>query len=138
MRELLQHAHAHAYAIAAFDPVSLDFLQGIITAAERARAPVILNLAASRLDWVDFEWFMSAIEAAARRPSVPVAIHVGRDASLEAINETLGIPLIMHGGAGLTDDPLRHDFVCPLSPHALGHGDPSHSAGAATQPSRMR
>ena len=81
MRELLQHAHAHAYAIAALDPVSLDFLQGIVTAAERARAPVILNLAASRRDWLDFEWFMPAIEAAARRTSVPIAIHFGRDAT---------------------------------------------------------
>jgi fructose-bisphosphate aldolase class II len=45
MKDMLRHAHADQYAVGAFDFVSLDFLEGILAAAERCRAPVILSLA---------------------------------------------------------------------------------------------
>lgn len=39
MRDMLKHAYQHGYAVGAFDLVSLDFLEGIINAAERCDAP---------------------------------------------------------------------------------------------------
>jgi len=45
MKDMLHHAYNNGYAVGAFDLVSLDFLEGIISAAERCRAPVILSLA---------------------------------------------------------------------------------------------
>ncbi len=82
MKDMLQHAYRHGYAVGAFDLVSLDFLEGIMAAAERARAPVILSLAESHFEYFDFELAMPAVEAAARRASVPVAIHLDHGASL--------------------------------------------------------
>ena len=38
MKELLQHAYRNGYAVGAFDLVSLDFLEGIMAAAEQARS----------------------------------------------------------------------------------------------------
>ena len=55
MRDMLQHAYRHGYAVGAFDLVSLGFLQGIMMAAEQARAPVVLSLAESHFDYFDFE-----------------------------------------------------------------------------------
>ncbi|MEA2093598.1 MAG: Dabb family protein [Pseudomonadota bacterium] len=51
MKDMLQHAYRHGYAVGAFDLVSLDFLQGILDAAERCmclwgsagRAAEVLN-----------------------------------------------------------------------------------------------
>jgi fructose-bisphosphate aldolase class II len=83
MRDMLHHAHRHSYAVAAFDLVSLDFLEAIIKAAEACRAPVILSLAESHFEYFDFELAMAATEAAARRTWVPVAIHLDHGASLE-------------------------------------------------------
>jgi fructose-bisphosphate aldolase class II len=83
MRDMLHHAHRHSYAVAAFDLVSLDFLEAIIRAAEACRAPVILSLAESHFEYFDFELAMAATEAAARRTWVPVAIHLDHGASLE-------------------------------------------------------
>jgi fructose-bisphosphate aldolase class II len=82
MKDMLQHAYHHGYAIGAFDLVSLDFLQGIMTAAEEVRAPVILSLAESHFEYFDFELTMPAVETAAKRASVPVAIHLDHGASL--------------------------------------------------------
>ena len=84
MKDMLRHAYEHGYAVGAFDLVSLDFLGGIMAAAEQAHAPVILSLAESHFEYFDFELIMPAVEAAARRASVPVAIHLDHGANLES------------------------------------------------------
>ncbi len=84
MKDMLQHACRHGYAVGAFELISLDFLEGIMQAAERARAPVILSMAESRFKHFDFEVVMPAVEAAARRARVPVAIHFDHGVSLDS------------------------------------------------------
>jgi fructose-bisphosphate aldolase class II len=84
MRDMLNHAYHSGYAVAAFDLVSLDFLEAIVKAAEHCRAPVILSLAESHFDYFDFELAMAATEAAAKRTWVPVAIHLDHGESLES------------------------------------------------------
>ncbi|KXW59182.1 putative fructose-bisphosphate aldolase [Ferrovum myxofaciens] len=84
MKDMLAHAYGHGYAVGAFDVVSLDFVEGVMAAAERSRAPVILSLAESHFEHYDFELLMSAMEAAARRSPVPVVLHLDHGASLES------------------------------------------------------
>ena len=60
MKQMLEHAYSQGYAVGAFDLVNLDFLQGILEAAERCRAPVILSLAESHFEYFDFEYLMPA------------------------------------------------------------------------------
>jgi fructose-bisphosphate aldolase class II len=84
MNDMLRHAYDHSYAVGAFNLVSLDFLQGVMAAAEQTRAPVILSLAEPHFEHFDFDLLMPAVEAAARRSSVPVAIHLDHGADLES------------------------------------------------------
>ncbi|HFD79991.1 MAG TPA: ketose-bisphosphate aldolase [Gammaproteobacteria bacterium] len=105
MKDMLQHAYDHGYAVGAFDLVSLDFLEGILAAAERARAPVILSLAESHFDYFDFDVIMPAVEAAAKRASVPVAIHLDHGASCDSAVH--GIRL---GCNGVMVDASHEDF----------------------------
>jgi fructose-bisphosphate aldolase class II len=84
MKEMLQHAHINGYATGAFDLVNLDFLKGILDAAERSGAPVILSLSDSQVESLDFELLMPAVEMAARKASVPVAIHLDHGRSLQS------------------------------------------------------
>ncbi len=90
IKEMLQHAYQNGYAVGAFDLVSLEFLEGIIEAAERCRSPVIVSLAESHFEHYDFELLTTAAEAAAQRSSVPVAIFLdhgaGLDSAVRAIN----------------------------------------------------
>ncbi len=95
MRDMLYHAYQNGYAVGAFDLVSLEFLEGIMDAAERCHAPVILSLAESHFDYFDLELLMPAVETAALRASVPVAIHLDHGESFEsAVN---GIKLGCNG-----------------------------------------
>lgn len=91
MGDMLRHAYTHRYAVGAFDLVSLDFLQGIIEGAEACDAPVILSLAESHFAYFDLELLMPAVEAAARRSRVPVAIHLDHGASMESARRAIAL-----------------------------------------------
>lgn len=90
MKDMLNDAYHNGYAIGAFDLVNMEFLYGIMEAAERTQSPVILSLAESHFEYFDFELIMPAVEAAARTATVPVAIHLdhgaSNDSAIQAIN----------------------------------------------------
>jgi len=106
MKQMLNHAYDHGYAVAAFDVVSLDFISGIIEAAEHTRSPLIISLAESHFDYFDFELLMSAVETAARRTAVPVAIHLDHGMSLAS-----AIRSINHGCNGVMVDASHHSLA---------------------------
>lgn len=83
MRDMLRHALDNGYAIGAFRVHNLEFLEGILEAAENGRAPVILSLSAAPADHIDLEVMTAAAETAARRASIPIALHLEGCASLE-------------------------------------------------------
>ncbi|OCB02432.1 fructose-bisphosphate aldolase [Acidithiobacillus ferrivorans] len=123
MKDLLNHAYAHGYAVGAFDVVSLEFVEGVMAAAERSRAPVILSLAESHLEHYDFELLMSGVEAAARRSAVPVALHFDRGANLEAAVRAirLGCNGVMVDASQSTfSDNLTHTKTVVEMAHACG------------------
>ncbi|HFC54450.1 MAG TPA: ketose-bisphosphate aldolase [Gammaproteobacteria bacterium] len=90
IKDMLQHAYQNGYAVGAFDLVSLEFLEGIMEAAERCRSPVILSLAESHFEHYNFELLATAAETAAQQSTVPVAIFLdhgtGLDSAIRAIN----------------------------------------------------
>ena len=84
MGDMLRHAYDNHYAVGAFDVVSLDFISGVVAAAEAKQAPVIISLAESHFEYFDFELLMTAVVRAAERTTVPVAIHLDHGESLQS------------------------------------------------------
>lgn len=103
MKDMLTHAYDNGYAVGAFDAVSLEFVTGIMAAAEKTRAPVILSVAESHFDYFDFELLMAAMEAAAKRATVPVAIHMDHAMSLETAEDSIRL-----GCNGVMVDASHH------------------------------
>jgi fructose-bisphosphate aldolase class II len=91
MRDMLQHAYQNKYAVGGFDLVSLDFLEAIMAAGEAQRSPLILSLAESHFEYYDFELAMAAAEQAAKRASIPVAIHLDHGASYESAVKAINL-----------------------------------------------
>ena len=91
MRDMLYHAYENNYAVGAFDLVSLDFLEAVIDAAERCRSAVILSLAEPHFAYYDFELLLPAVEAAAKRATVPVAIQLDHGTSLESVVKAINL-----------------------------------------------
>lgn len=113
MKDMLHHAYTNGYAVGAIDVVSIDLLHGVMEAAEKCRAPLIIGLAEPHLDHYDLALLAPAAEAAARRSSVPVALHFDHGSGVEAIS--LGM---RHGCNGVMVDashlPL-HDNIAQTS-----------------------
>ena len=101
MKDLLNHAYANHYAVGAFEIVSLDFLRAVIAAAEQARSPVILNIVEPHFDLFDVELLMPAVVQAAKRASVPVAVHMDHCTRYDAVQSAirLGCNSVMYDGA---------------------------------------
>jgi fructose-bisphosphate aldolase class II len=91
MKDMLRHAYENAYAVGSFNILSLDFLEGVLQAAERARAPVIIGLSEPHFSRYDIHLLMPAVEAAARRAEVPVAIHFDHGSSLPGAREAIAL-----------------------------------------------
>ncbi len=127
MKDMLQHAYDHGYAVGAFDLVSLDFLEAILSAAEQARAPVILSLAESHFGYFDIELMMPAVEKAAERASVPVAIHLDHGADLDSA--VRGIKL---GCNGVMIDASHQEFSENIR-ITRAVADTAHACGIAVE-----
>jgi len=91
MRDMLEHAYQNGYAVGGFDLVSLDFLEAIMAAGEAQRSPLILSLAESHFEYYDFELAMAAAGQAAKRSSIPVAIHLDHGASFESAVKAINL-----------------------------------------------
>lgn len=106
MRDMLEHAYHNGYAVGGFDLVSLDFLEAIMAAGEAQRSPLILSLAESHFEYYDFELAMAAAEQAAKRSSIPVAIHLDHGASFESAVKAINL-----GCNGVMVDASQQDFA---------------------------
>jgi len=121
MKDMLSHAYKHQYAIAAFDVVSLDFIEGIMAAAEAKQAPIIISLAESHFEYFDFELLMAAVEKAAVRTDIPVAIHLDHGESYKSAVRgiNLGCTGVMVDASNL---PLQQNIEQTKAVVAMAHG----------------
>lgn len=91
LTDIVNHAHRHNYAVGAFGVGNQDFLEGVMLAAEDSRAPVILNLIDSHFSAHDFDLFVPAVVAVARRAAVPVAINFDHGTSLKSAERAISV-----------------------------------------------
>ena len=105
MKDLLNHAYNNRYAVGAFEIVSLDFLRAVIEAAETSRSPVILNIVEAHFDLFDIEHLMAAVVYAAKRASVPVAIHMDHCSNLDSVQQAIAL-----GSNSVMFDASQKDF----------------------------
>ncbi|MFA9460726.1 class II fructose-bisphosphate aldolase [Thiohalorhabdus sp. Cl-TMA] len=82
MNDMLAHAYRHGYAVGAFAIRDLESLTGVIAAAEASRAPVLLVPEVA--DGMQLEVLLPAVESAASRAEVPVAIQAAVSSDPEA------------------------------------------------------
>lgn len=113
---ILQDAQRNRYAVGSFNVVNLEFLQAILTAAERKRSPIILSIAEVHFKYlenglstatqairyaVDLETIVPLIRQAAMQATVPVAIHLDHGLKYETVVRALrcGFTSVMFDGS---------------------------------------
>jgi ketose-bisphosphate aldolase len=96
-------AHRQGRAVAAITTYTLESTRAIVSAAERAGAPVILQAGSSSFGSVGPAGLASACLAEAVRASVPVGVHLDHSTEREEISAciALGYTSVMVDGSGL-------------------------------------
>jgi fructose-bisphosphate aldolase class II len=103
LTDMLAHAHRHGYALGAFTVRDLASLSGVLAAAENSRAPVVVSPEAT--DAVSLEVLLPAVEAAANRARVPVAIQLAVAPDPDAVATAIRL-----GGNGLRINAAGDSF----------------------------
>lgn len=135
MGDMLKHAYRHQYALGAFGVDDGLLLEGVIRAAEAARSPVILNLVDSHFEGDELEAFIPVVLDAARRASVPVAVHVDHLTDMVRAQRVISLGcdgiMIDHSSLNLSDN-IRNTAECVKLAHQCGvtvEGELGHVPG---------
>ncbi|MBE6611412.1 MAG: class II fructose-bisphosphate aldolase [Ruminococcaceae bacterium] len=132
MNEILPKAQAEHYAVGLFNVLDTSMLQAAIEAAEEARSPIIIGTAEVLCTPAEMELLAPAMVNAAKRASVPVAVHYDHGLTYQRCVDALrlGFSSIMFDGSA--GDPaenlaatremvkIAHSFGCSVEGE-IGH-----------------
>ena len=127
MTELFAPHDNTTFAVGAFNVSNLEMAWGAIQAAEELNTPLILQIAEGRLRYSPLDLLGSVMIAAAKKCTVPAAVHLDHGATLETIKLalSLGFTSVMFDGSKypLEENIRRTREVVELA----------HSQGAAVE-----
>lgn len=89
LKELTLGAKAENKAVGAFSVGNMEMVLGAVRAAEELNSPIILQIAQVRLKTSPMEYMAALMLAAAKKSSVPVAVHFDHGLSEDAVYKAL-------------------------------------------------
>lgn len=104
MRELLADAEKNNYAVGGFNCPTLENVYGVIQAAEKEQAPVILSFPQVHEKTVPLKVIGPILLQAARDAKVPVCVHLDHGSTVAYVEEALrlGFNSVMYDGSKLS------------------------------------
>lgn len=95
LKQVLEKADGHGYAVGAFSARYTPFVSPILHAAEAMRSPVIVQIAQIEMQWYDLqlaEWAKQFwIQLEEVKPTVPVCLHLDHTQPFELIQEAIAL-----------------------------------------------
>ena len=137
MKEMLAAAQKGHYAVGLFNTTDTDMLEAAIRAAETCRSPIIIGTAEVLLPYGELKLIAPSILAAARRASVPVAVHYDHGLTFDRCMEALQLgfsSVMFDGSAGDYESNLQATREVVRIAHAFGatvEGEIGHVGNAA-------
>ena len=86
---LLRKAAEKHIAVGAFNVANMEMVMGIIAAAEAEKTPIILQIAEVRLPYSPLHLMGPLMFEAARKSTVPIAVHLDHGRSMPVIKQAL-------------------------------------------------
>ena len=104
VNELLQHAAKNHYGVAAVNVINVETVKYIIEAAERERAPIIVQFYPGFDSYMNMEYIAHAAVDMAGKASVPVAVHLDHSNAYDIAARGIksGFPSVMVDGSALS------------------------------------
>ena len=82
-KEMFEKSMNEKFAIGAFNINNMEFIQGIVDAANEAKSPVILQVSSSAIKYARIPYLMKMVEAAVQTTDIPIALHLDHGPDFE-------------------------------------------------------
>ncbi|EMG35661.1 class II fructose-1,6-bisphosphate aldolase [Desulfocurvibacter africanus] len=101
--EMFKKAYSGGYAVGAFNVNNMEIIQGIMSAGEEERAPLILQVSAGARKYAGQDYIIKLMEAAVARTDLPVALHLDHGQDYTICKEVIeaGFTSVMIDGSHL-------------------------------------
>ncbi|MBR4993897.1 MAG: class II fructose-1,6-bisphosphate aldolase [Lachnospiraceae bacterium] len=101
--QMLLKADKEGYAVGAFNVENMEMVMAVIKACEELNAPAILQTTPSTVKYAGLDMYYANVAAAAKKASVPIALHLDHGNSFELAMQALhaGYTSIMIDGSKL-------------------------------------
>jgi fructose-bisphosphate aldolase class II len=123
LKDVLGKAMSADYGVPSFNVHNLEFVRGVMRAAEELRAPVILAIAPVSIEHAGLEALAALARVHAQRAPVPVVVHLdhGRDIDVVRRSIELGLSSVMYDGSDLPfDENIRRTRAVVEVAHRTG------------------
>ncbi|MCR5580200.1 MAG: class II fructose-1,6-bisphosphate aldolase [Pseudobutyrivibrio sp.] len=99
--EMLKKADENGYAVGAFNVENMEMVMAVIKACEELNSPAILQTTPSTVKYAGLDMYYANVSAAAKRASVPIALHLDHGNSFDLAMQALraGYTSIMIDGS---------------------------------------
>lgn len=100
---IFKKAYEGKYAIGAFNVNNMEIIQGIVSAAQAERSPVILQVSAGARKYADPIYLKKLVEAAVEETDLPIVLHLDHGENFEICKECIddGFTSVMIDGSHL-------------------------------------
>jgi len=101
LNEVFKKALNHDYAIGAFNIHNLEFVEGVMRAAEEMSSPVIIGIATISIDYAGLEPLAAITKDYAERSHIPTVVHLDHGDDIELVRQSikLGFSSVMYDGS---------------------------------------
>ncbi len=102
-KEMFKKAYDGGYAIGAFNVNNMEIIQGIVNAAKKCNAPLILQVSAGARKYANQTYLIKLVEAALIDSNLPIALHLDHGDTFELCKDCIdgGFTSVMIDGSHL-------------------------------------
>ncbi len=112
LSKLVEHAHAHDYALGAFNVENLETTLGVVRAAVNKKSPVILQVSETSIEYAGLRAITNIVHtiATVQAGNIPIALHLDHGRSFRSVAECVqaGFSSIMMDAS---DMPLMENVI---------------------------
>jgi len=90
-RQVLQKANKGNYAVGAFNINNMEFLQAIVSAAEKMKSPVMIATSEGAIKYAGLCLLKNMVYCAAENAKVPVVLHLDHGRDMDVIKKCIDI-----------------------------------------------
>jgi len=111
--DIARRGRHEGWAAGAFNAVNMETMQAIFAAGEEERAPFILQITQTTINYTNPEELCAMAQVLARRATVPLAIHLDHGRTFEVVMQflRLGVTSVMIDGSLQPDGKTPRGFA---------------------------